>query len=101
MNVDGAVFAAKKEVGLSFIIRDARGFVNATLSKKFKAPLGAIEIETKAFEAGLQFAKEMRIQEFVIEGDSLTIFNALVEQFLAPISVAPIIYGILSSMHEF
>lgn len=74
--------------------------MNATLSKKIKAPLGAIDIETMAFEAGLQFAKEMRIQ-FVIEGDSLTIFNALVEQALAPISVAPIIYGILSSMHEF
>ena len=50
----------------------------------------------KAFEAGTQFAKEMGIQEFIMEGNFLTISNALAEQSLASIFVTPIIYGITS-----
>ena len=32
------------------------------LSRKFNAPLGAIEKEVKALEVGMQFAKDMGIQ---------------------------------------
>ena len=31
----------------------------AGLSKKFQCPLGAIEVEAKAFESSLEFAKYM------------------------------------------
>ena len=43
------------------------------LGRKILAPLGAIEAETKAFEAGITFAKEVGIREFFLEGDSSTI----------------------------
>ena len=48
----------------------------------------------------MQFLKDMGIQEFILKGDYLIISNSLAEHSLAPISVAPILYGIVSSLHE-
>ena len=59
MNVDGAVFKGRKESGVGAIIQDANGLVVAALSKIIYAPLGPLEVEAKAFESGLQFAKEV------------------------------------------
>ena len=56
----------------------------ASLSKKIHALLGIIEAEAKAFETSIIFAKEVGIREFVLEGDSLTIVQALKECSLAP-----------------
>ena len=49
------------------------------MSKKIHALLGIIEAEAKAFETSIIFAKEVGIREFVLEGDSLTIVQALKE----------------------
>ena len=62
--------------------------VIVALSKKVKTTIGALETKAKAFEARFQFAKDMSIHDFIIEGDSLIISKALSD---------PIIYGILSS----
>ena len=77
VNVDGAVFSSQSAMGIGVIIRDEEGRVEVALSKKIMAPLGALEVEAKAFEAGLLFAKDIGIQELVLEGDSITIYNAL------------------------
>ena len=47
----------------------------------------------------MQFAKDMGIHEFVLEGNSLIISNSLAERSLTPILVAPILYEIVSSLH--
>ncbi|KAL0017468.1 hypothetical protein SO802_004537 [Lithocarpus litseifolius] len=59
VNVDGAVFKKQKEAGVGVVIRDHFGNFIASVSKKFQYPLGAIEVEAKAFESGLEFAKDM------------------------------------------
>ena len=41
------------------------------------APLGAIETEAKALEAGMQFARDVGIQEFILESDSLVLIRSL------------------------
>ena len=56
VNVDGAVFKGQKTAGVGVIIRDDMGRLEAALSKKIKAPLGAVEAEAMAYEAGLLFA---------------------------------------------
>ena len=43
----------------------------------------------------------MGIREFVLEGDSIIIVQALKECSHAPSSVAPLIYGMLAKCHEF
>ena len=61
VNIDDVVFSNRKQVGASVIIRDGAGEVIATLNKKWKCPLGAIEAEAKALEAGVNFDREVGI----------------------------------------
>ena len=49
----------------------------AALCRKINAPLGALEVEAKAYEAGLLLARHLGLRDRVLEGDSLTISNAL------------------------
>ena len=65
------------------------------------ALLGIIEAEAKAFETNIIFAKEVGIREFVLEGDSLTIVQALKECSPTPSSVFSLIYRMLAECNEF
>ena len=71
------------------------------MSKKIHAPLGIIEAEAKAVDTGIIFAKEVGIRDFVLEGDSLTIVQALKECSPAPSSVSNLVYGMLAERNEF
>lgn len=57
--------------------RDAKGRVEAALSRKTEAPSGAVEAEAKALEASLMFARDIGLQDVVLEGDSLILINTL------------------------
>ena len=83
------------------VIRDSVGRIIGACSKKILAPLGAVEVEAKAVEFGLHFARDMTIQEFVLESDSLTVINALKETSPPPSSIAAVVYGLLSDSHYF
>ena len=95
------MFASQKAVGLGVIIRDDRGRVEAAMSKKVLVPLGALEAEAKAFEAGLLLARDIGIQDVILEGDSLVIYNALCEASLPPSSVASVVLGMLDLCKKF
>lgn len=71
------------------------------MSKKFRFPLGAVEIEAKAFEIRMIVAGDIEIQDFVLEGDSLILVQALCDTSLAPASVAHVIYGVRAASYEF
>lgn len=77
VNVDGAIFLSQHEVGVWVVIRDGQGLVMATLSKNIKQPLSPLEIKAKALEEGIPFAMDIGIQEFVLEGDSQVVINAI------------------------
>ena len=79
INVDGAVFGAQKAAGIGILVRDAEGRVIGACSKKIKAPLGAVEVEAKALETGVQFAKDLLIHDILLESDSLNLINDLLE----------------------
>lgn len=49
------------EAKIGVVIRDDEGRVEAALSKRIEAPLRALEVEAKAFEAGILFAKDIGI----------------------------------------
>ena len=95
MNLDGAVFKAQKFVGIGVLIRDEQGRVVAALSQKLNAPLGALEVEAKAVEVAIQFARDVGIFDFIMEGDSLIVYNALCGHSPPPSSVVVIILGAL------
>ena len=83
------------------LIRDELGRVKAALSKKVDAHLGAVEVEAKALEAGPMFARDVGLQNVVLEGDSLILINALCGTSSPPASVEPIAMGVLDLCREF
>ena len=52
-------------------------------------------------EVGLQFAKDLSVQDFILEGDSLLVINALKDLSLPPSFVAAIISSSLFVSQEF
>lgn len=57
VNVDGAVFSSQKEASVWVIIMDDNGLAVAALSKKIPDPLGALEVEAKAFELAFNWQR--------------------------------------------
>ena len=101
INIHGAVFASQKAIGVGVLVRDAAGKTIGALSKKIWAPLKAVEVEAKAVETRLQFAKDLLIHDFILESDSLLVTNALKELSPPPSTMAAIIYSSLSVSREF
>ncbi|XP_050277759.1 uncharacterized protein LOC126719221 [Quercus robur] len=95
VNVDGAVFASRKSVGVGVLIRDSYGQVVAAISKKINAPLGPLEAEVKAWEEGVKFVREVGVYDFKLEGDSLVVFNALRGLSTTHAAVESVIRGVL------
>ena len=93
--VDGAVFKTRKSTGFGVLIQDEYGQGVAALSKKINALLGALEVEAKAVEEGLHFMRDVGIYDFIMEGDSLAMYNALCGQSSPPSSMASVTLGIL------
>ena len=77
VNVDGALFSKTKQSGIGVIVRDEEGNVIVACSRKLDLPLGALKIEAKALEAGVQFAEEVGLRNVVFEGDSLLVINVV------------------------
>ena len=98
VNIDGAVFSDRKQVGVGVLIRDGTGEVVAALSKKWKWPLGAIEAEAKALEAGVVFAKDVGIRDAEFESDSLLVCNALQGLGSPPASIVTVLTGIMDQV---
>ncbi|XP_075673855.1 uncharacterized protein LOC142643195 [Castanea sativa] len=92
-------------MGVGVVVRDEEGRVMGAYCKKIRAPMGAVEAEAKAFEVGIQFARDMLIQDFILEGDSLILVNALNESSppppFPPSVVAAIVSSSLSALKDF
>lgn len=86
---------------MGVLIRNEEGNIIGALSKKIWAPLKVVEIEAKTVEVGLQFAKELSIQDFILEGDSLLVINTPKELSPPHSSVAAIISSSLLVSQEF
>ncbi|XP_023929798.1 uncharacterized protein LOC112041128 [Quercus suber] len=101
VNVDGAVFAKRKQVGIGVVIRDSVGEVIAALSQKLARPFGALETKAKAMEVGVQFALDVGVRDVTFEGDSLCICNALRGVSEVPLFVQNIVFGLSHLVRNF
>ena len=77
----------QNSANIGVIIRDSDSSLIGACSKKLRIPLGVVEVKAKAVEFGLQFSKDLLIQDFIMEGDSLVVFNALLETSPPPSSI--------------
>ena len=71
------------------------------LSKKWKCPLGAVEAEAKALEAGVNFARDMGVRDIEFETDSLEVYNAIQGLAAPPFSVANVLAGLKNQAPSF
>ena len=88
-------------MGIGVIIRDSAGMVIAALSQKLALPLGALEIEAKAMEVGVQFALDVAVRDVTMEGDSKCICDALQGRGETASSVQNVVAGTIHLAQAF
>ena len=85
------VFCQFGQARVGVVIRDHEGTVIATLSKQVQQPLGPLEIEAKAMEAGVSFAWDVGIREVILECNSKIMSDALLSLSTPPIIISNIL----------
>nr|POE97702.1 hypothetical protein CFP56_06515 [Quercus suber] len=78
-----------------------KGRAIAALSKKIHAPSGVVEAEAKAFQMGLQFAKDVGIRGLTHEGDSRVVCHAILDLASPPPSVDAVIISVQKACLDF
>ena len=77
INFDGAIFKAEELSGIGVAIRESHGLVIALLSEKLPRAYSAEEVEVLAAARALVFAREIGVDNIILEGDSSTVIKAL------------------------
>ena len=75
-------------------MRNEKGQIMGALCKKLELPLGALEVETKVVEEGVQFAKDLSLGKIVVESDFQVVINSLHTPGLSQSCVQKVIDGI-------
>ena len=93
VNVDAAVFKEQGTCGFRVVIRNFKGQIMGALCKQAFFPLGALEAEAKAAEAGILLAWDLGLKNIVVEGDAQLVTQALKGIVVPAIPIQKIVEG--------
>lgn len=82
MNWDIAIDVSKKCMGVGVIIRDHQGHVSAALSKNIQSVQDPGTVETLGALIAVEFSRDLRVQDIILEGDCLPVVKAIKESNL-------------------
>ena len=71
------------------------------LCRRLELPLGALEVEAKAVEEGVQFARDLSLGQIVIKCDSQVVVSSLCKQGLMQSSVQKVVEGTRQGLRWF
>ncbi|XP_050249952.1 uncharacterized protein LOC126697131 [Quercus robur] len=77
INFDATVFRASNLAGVGVIVRDNRGDPIGALTMPVPFRQSVAELEAVACQRAVQFALEIGLTQVVVEGDSVTVIEAL------------------------
>ena len=77
INFDGALFQDQKMAGIGVVIRNPNGHVIGALSDRIFLPAIVDEVEALACRKAISFALDLGVENVILEGDSMTIIQAL------------------------
>ena len=72
-----SIFDEIRSCGVGVDIRNEKGEIMGTMSKKLELPLGVLEIEIKAIEEGVVFAGDLGLKDIIIESDTMLVVKSL------------------------
>ena len=101
VNVDGVVFESLKSCGIGVVIRNAAGQIMGAMSRLLPLPLGALEVEAKALEEGINLAWDLSLGEVEIESDAQVLVRAINYADTRPSSILKIVEGIKVGLGSF
>ena len=83
------------------VIRNEYGQLMGAMSKKWDFPLKALEVEAKAIEESIIFARELSLKKVILESDAQVVVKSLIEKSMAPSSIIMVIEGAKLSLRGF
>lgn len=101
INTDGVVFKDTGQSGIGVVVRNEKGDMMGAMSKKILLPLGVLEVEARAAEEGIIFARDLGLGEIIVEGDASIVISALVNPEHSPSSIQKIVEGARTKLKAF